>query len=286
MAGCGTDAMSDDTGTSDYVRLIGRSWSVDPGTYNLYKCVRLTATRDMYITGFKADAPAGTHHTVLTLASDDNHTAGPDGEYDCNVSTMGLLMLFASSVGTEPLVMPDGVGLAVKAGQQLHLQIHLANTGDEPLAGETSILVKSQDRPPEQVAEMVLAGKFNFTVPPIAVPYDVVGGCVADREYSVFSVWPHMHQLGQHQKLLVIANGATTTLLDRPFVFGEQNYYMQAPVMPVHVGDEVRVTCTYFNTTGQPVSWGDSQTAEMCFTGLYRYPVLGQGVFHCTDNPG
>jgi hypothetical protein len=49
---------------------------------------------------------------------------------------------------------------------------------------------------------------------------------------------------------------------------------------------EVRVTCTYFNTTGEPVSWGDSQNAEMCFTGMYRYPVLGQGVFHCTDNPG
>jgi hypothetical protein len=287
--GCGTESTStmtpDEPTPAGYTRLIGRSWSVEPGVYTAYKCVRFTAQQDMYITGFEAQAPAGTHHTILTLASEDNQTAGPDGEYDCGASSMGLVMLYASSVGTSPLDLPEGVGLEVKAGQQLHFQIHLSNVGDEPLSGETSVLVKSQDTPPDQIAEMVLAGTFNFTIPTSATPYDVTGGCTADRDYSVFAAWPHMHELAQHQRFEVISGDNSTVMVDQPFVFGEQNYYMQSPVVGVHVGDEVRVTCTYFNASGQPVSFGDSQNAEMCFTGMYRYPVLGQGVFHCTDNP-
>jgi hypothetical protein len=272
--------------TTTASRLIGRTWSIEPETYALYKCVRYTVPADTYITAFEAHAAVGTHHTILTLASQSNGTAGPDGEYDCNASTMGLQMLYASSVGTDPLELPDGVGLEVKAGQQLHLQLHLSNAGDETLTGETEIRVATQDTPPAQLAEMVLAGKFNFTIPAIAQPYDVVGGCVADRDYSVFAVWPHMHELARHQKLELVRSGGSQMLFDHPFAFGEQSYYMQSPIAAVHTGDEVRVTCTYFNATGQPVTWGDGQTSEMCFTGMYRYPVLGQGVFHCTDNPG
>jgi len=271
---------------SNDTRLIGRSWAVDPTVFAEYKCVRFTAPHDMYITGFEAAATVGTHHTLLTIASEQSGTTGPDGEYDCTASEMGLVMLYASSVGTQPLAMPDGVGLEVKAGQQLHLQIHLSNAGDDPLSGETAIYVKTQDEPPQQLAEMVLAGKFDFTIPAMAAPYDVTGGCVADRDYSIFAVWPHMHELAVHQTLEAIRGGTPEMLLDQRFVFGEQDYYTKSPEVPVHVGDELRVTCTYVNTTGQPVTWGDSQADEMCFTGMYRYPVLGQGVFHCTDNPG
>jgi hypothetical protein len=60
---------------------------------------------------------------------------------------------------------------------------------------------------------------------------------------------------------------------------------MQSPIVDVKAGDQIRVTCTYLNTSGGPVTFGDGQFSEMCFSGLYRYPVLDEGVFHCTDNP-
>jgi hypothetical protein len=282
IAGCGTDVMP--LTSTTYTRLIGRTWTVEPATYNVYKCVRYTIRHDMYITGFEAQAPTGTHHTVLTIAG-ANDTAGPDGEYDCKSTTMGLQLIYASSVGTSPMDLPEGVGFKLRAGQQIHFQIHLANASDATLTGDTAILVKSQDTPPPLLAEMALAGKFNFTIPPMAAAYDVVGGCTADKDFSVFSVWPHMHQLGQHQKLELVRDGAVQTVLDQPFAFGEQNYYMQNPVVDVKAGDQIRVTCSYLNTTGGPVTFGDGQFSEMCFSGLYRYPVLDEGVFRCTDNP-
>jgi hypothetical protein len=281
-AGDTTDA---DEMSAGYTRLIGRTWSIEPGNAAKYACVRFTVPEDMYISNIEARAPAGTHHTVLSL-SGTNGTAGPDGEQDdCGVGSIGMVALYASGVGTSPLDFPEGVAIKVSAGQQLHLNLHLANTGDEPLAGETAILVKASATPPRQLAEMVFAGTYALQIPPTNAPVDVTGGCTATDDFSVFAVWPHMHTLGVHQKLHVIRDGRAQTLHDRPFVFTEQSYDVMAPIALVHTGDQIRVTCTYVNSTGATVGWGDDASSEMCFSGMYRYPAANAGAFACTDNP-
>ncbi len=271
---------------AEYVRLIGRTWSVEAGNFAQYACARMTVPEDMYITNVTAQAGQGTHHAVLSL-SGTHGTAGPDGEQDdCGVGTIGMVMLYASSVGTAPLAFPDGVAVKVSAGQQLHLNIHLSNAGDTPLSGETTILVKSSRTQPREVAEMVFAGTYALAIPPSPVPYDLTGGCVAADDYSLFAVWPHMHALGIHQTLDVIHDGRAQRVHDAAFSFVEQSYHRMSPIAQVHAGDEVRVTCRYMNTTGTTVTWGDGQNQEMCFAGLYRYPAANTGAFQCTDNPG
>src|SRR6476659_10080903 len=101
VAACGTGGSSGDdvdagpgtadaptSGTPDggppagYTKLIGRSWSLTPGQIDTYRCVRIQIPQDMYLSGFHADAPLGTHHTVLTVKA----TLGANdkmGEYDC-----------------------------------------------------------------------------------------------------------------------------------------------------------------------------------------------------------
>src|SRR5690348_10451087 len=73
-----------------YTKLIGRTWTLAAGQTDIYKCVRLTVPQDMYITDIQAQAPNGTHHTVLSIAS--GMAAGPDGEQDCSVQTLGMRM--------------------------------------------------------------------------------------------------------------------------------------------------------------------------------------------------
>ena len=100
LAGCGKEVMGggddgpgtmDDASTSTpdawvppagYTKLIGRSWSLPVGAKDIYRCVRVTIPADTYITSIIAQAPNGTHHTVLSIAG-ANGTAGPDGEQDC-----------------------------------------------------------------------------------------------------------------------------------------------------------------------------------------------------------
>ncbi len=88
--------------------------------------VRFTVPADTYVTDIVAQAPAGTHHTVLSIAGSTG-TAGADGEQDCSVGTLGMVMLYASGVGTDPLNFPAGVGLKITAGTQVHLNLHLFN---------------------------------------------------------------------------------------------------------------------------------------------------------------
>lgn len=270
---------------SDYTRLIGREWTLPPGAADTYRCVRVTVPTETYITNIMAQAPLGTHHTVLSIS--DSRTSGPDGVYDCTVSELGMVMLYASGVGTSPLDFPDGVGVRVPAGTQIHLNLHLYNASDAPLSGESAILVRSQATPTPTLAEMVFAGTFLVSIPANSTDHTISGGCTANADYSLFAVWPHMHQLATHQKVEHTRSGSTTVLHDHPFSFAEQNYYRMEPQpFAVQSGDQIRVTCTYDNPTGSTVTFGDSSNQEMCFSGLYRYPAQGGNIFSCSTGGG
>jgi len=274
-----------------YVRLIGRTWNVSAPTSSSpdeYRCVRLTVPEDMYITSIQAQAPVGTHHTVLSFAG-ANGTSGPDGNDDgCSFSTLGMVMLYASGTNEGLFDFPDGVGVKIPAGQQIHLNIHLFNATDEALSGDTAILVKSSPTPPPMLAEMVFAGGVGFVIPKAQDPQNppdtkFTGGCISDRSYSLFAVWPHQHQLGTHHKVTITRGAAETVLHDGAYDFREQNYYPQVPIFDVMPGDNIKVECTWRNTTNALVRFGESSTQEMCFSGFYRFPAQNEGLFQCTD---
>jgi hypothetical protein len=310
LVGCGGggEGDGDDDGTNPdggggvdapipdgYTRLIGREWSVPPGggsQGDVYKCARVTLTADTYITNIQSLAPIGSHHAVLSIA--DSRVAGPDGNYDCSVSTLGRVMLYASGVGTSPLDFPTDVGIHLAAGTQIHLNLHLYNASDSQLNGDSAILVKQQATPPPILAEMVFAGKFLFTIPgtpqgQTPQPYSTSGGCNANRAFTLFAVWPHQHKIGSHHKFEIIRGGGNPSVLhDRAYSFEEQNYYLQTPEVQVAQGDQIRVTCTWINPGTGSVGFGDSSDTEMCFSGMYRYPATqgGSNLFQCTDTGG
>jgi hypothetical protein len=292
--GTNMDTMGDDTPIDaapdafvppeGFTKLISGKWSLAAGQHDTYHCTRLTIANDTYITNIMAVAPVGSHHTVLSISS--SRTQGPDGEYACDVSELGMQMLYASGVGTAPLDFPSGVGIKIAAGTQIHLNLHLFNASDNPISGESAILVKASSTAPAMLAEMVFAGKFLFSIPSNNQDYNVTGGCTSNRNFNLFAVWPHMHQIANHQKFEITHNGTTTVIHDGPFAFGEQNYYLQSPIFQVSSGDMIKTTCTFKNNSGGAITFGDSSNKEMCFTGMYRYPAAGAGLFECTDNPG
>jgi hypothetical protein len=266
-----------------YTKLIGRTWSIPAGGKDIYKCVRVTIPTDMYVTDILAQAPVGTHHTVLSIAA--GNAAGADGEQDCSVGTIGRPMLYASGVGTDPFAFPTDVSVKIAAGTQIHLNLHLYNAGDDALAAESAIWVKSQSTPTPTLAEMVFAGKiaFSFTG---AGTHTVTGGCAANQDFNLFAVWPHMHKIATHSKFEITRTGVAQpfVLWDAPYDFNDQKYYPPngAAEFQVKQGDQIKVTCTY-DSPGGTITFGDSSDKEMCFTGMYRYPSQNASVTQCTD---
>jgi Copper type II ascorbate-dependent monooxygenase, C-terminal domain len=287
--GGSADAFVPDPG---YTKLISRTWTMPAGQPDTYRCVRLTLTEDTYITNIMAQAPLGTHHTVLSIAG-ANGTMGADGEYDCSVGALGMVMLYASGVGTSPLDFPTDVGIKIPAGSQIHLNLHLFNASDDPIGGESGIWVKKQSTQPPILAEMVFAGAFVFSIPGNGMITKKEGGCTvpttANSDFTLFALWPHMHQIATHSKFEVIRPNVSEPIVlhDADYSFNEQTYWKQNPEFHVLPGDQIKVTCSWVNPAGNPaIIFGDSSNKEMCFTGMYRYPAENAGLFSCTDTRG
>jgi len=270
-------------GPSEPVEIIGRDWTIPAGT-ETYKCIGIQVDHDMYISQFQTSNPLGEHHTVLTVTDQLGGLGGTKlGEYDCSVLTLDLQMLFASGVGTDSLAMPDGVAVPVKAGQYLNLNLHLFNTSDAPITGHSGILATLVDAvPKEKQAEMIFSGTVNIDIPP-GQTVTVGGGCTFQKDATLFTYWPHMHQHATHQTVTLTKGGVATPMHDAAFDFQEQKNYELSPTVAIHAGDSIRTDCTYTNNDTTSLTFGDSSTAEMCFTGLYRYPKQALSLFECTE---
>jgi hypothetical protein len=293
MAACGgsnpADDTGDDVGTPDgppggpdadntgWTSLISRSWTIPAGVYDVYKCVRIQVPTETFIEGFRSDAPPGSHHAVLTYATSN---PGQLGDYDCSVNTLDFQhMLYASGVGTADLEFPAGVGVRIPAGAYLNLNLHLFNAGESEISGTSGVLIKQLPSAPATLADMTFAGDMSLNIPP-DVDHVEEGGCTLSRNYNVVALWPHMHQYAIHQKVQWTHDGVTTDVLDTDYSFSNQDFWPQEPALQFQAGDALNVQCTYHNTSGGTVHWGDSSTAEMCFSGLYVYPAAGN-VFGC-----
>ncbi|MBK9030464.1 MAG: hypothetical protein IPL61_03840 [Myxococcales bacterium] len=272
LAACGGESSSPaidaavavDALPRDWVVLIAQDWTLPAGTENMVSSSRIL-DQDLYVRAIRPLAPAGTHHTLLGLATGSGGGPGtsPDG------------LIYASGVGTDALMMPPGVGLRLEAGKQLTLQLHLYNTGDAPLSGTSGIevLLTTADQIAD-LAEIELAGPLGLTIPPGV--HTISGTCTATSPQTVFAIFPHMHQLGTHFRAEARTAAGAVTIHDDRYSFDEQRISPITP-LPLAPGDTITTDCTWDNTTGATVTFGTSSDAEMCFSILFRYPATGGG---------
>ncbi len=270
--GADADPNAPDATPGSFSTLIDATWTNGAGNGDTYYCAWKAVQEDMYITGFEAVSPQGTHHTVLSVT--DSYS-GPDKEQACNAGEIADQMLFASGVGTASYALPAGVAIKVTAGQTLMLNLHLFNVSDETLNGTSGTMVT---RVPleevENLAEFFFAGTAAFSIPGNGQDTMASGSCTMAADGTVFTLWPHMHQVGKHMRI----SYKGTDVLNTDYDFNDQKMYSIAP-FAVQQGDTIDVECTWNNPSGPNKNFGDGSNDEMCFGGIYRYPVSGQDTF-------
>lgn len=259
--------------------LIQGDWSIDAGTEK-YVCVRRTIGKDLFVDGFDALSPTGTHHTVLSVGA----RSGPDGVRECSDSfEQHAFVLHATGIGTGPVDFPEGVAVKLPEGLQLHLNIHLFNTSADELTGTSGS--RGRGVAPADVvheAEAVLMGTEDIRVP-ARESMTFRGVCTQIGDAHLFATFPHMHQIGTHMRVVAESSiMGDVTILDDPFQFDQQPF-MTYPIIDLAQGDQVVVDCTYDNPTDQAVRFGESSNDEMCYAITYRYPALGTLFGTCTD---
>ncbi len=254
--------------------------SVTPGDDgNEYHCQVLVNpfTETTYITGFDVivDEASVVHHTLLAVdGGADAGAASGDADltdgWDCRtpIAENDWNILHAWAPGMEPTAFPEG-GMKVEPGDQIVLQMHYfadeAGTIDQ--SGYRFRTAASAD--PEIF--MAPLGPTGFRVADgevEAVQEDYVNDYGVD--ITVHGVFPHMHLYGVGYQSAVVDGGTETCLArDDDWDFGHQMTYLYEEPAIWGQGATLTTSCTYDNTSGDTLTYGEGTNQEMCFFLFY-----------------
>jgi hypothetical protein len=159
--------------------------------------------------------------------------------------------------------------------------LHIYNATSAAMAGTSGIdIVRAKPEDVTSEADLIISGPTNFSLPP-GQETTLTHTCAVGGDATMFTLFPHMHQLGVHIKTTVNVGGADMVLHDGDYRFEEQ-YLLPVGPLSFHAGDSITTECTYQNSRPAAVKFGESSDTEMCFSILFRYP-RGKSTF-CTGS--
>ncbi len=176
--------------------------------------------------------------------------------------------------GGETLRLPDDVGLRVPPGSNTRfiVEFHYNNIARITDSVDASgVRVCATSTPQENEAAIHWLGTENIFLFPGGETKGT-STCTPKDEVNILSVTPHLHELGTHSSIIINrADGTKETLIDKPFDFNTQiGYKTPAKLMP---GDTLTSTCTWNNTSGALVGFGEGTSDEMCYLFTLAYPI-------------
>jgi len=273
-AGCGGgDSTSPSGGKPDVWNVVSqRAWTI--GAQNEgYVCHAPQVTSDEYITGFRVASPPAAQAEVYLLLRDAPANAT---DFECNFASLqGSELVYAASYGADSIKFSEGKGVHVAAGQYLLLVIHMNNTADTAVSVTTTIEGRvGAAADVTTPVDMVLAGTVNIQIQSDGQTHESTGGCIPVSSSHVIALLPLMRSFGTHQRVDVIADAGTQTLVDAVFDPTHVRFTTLASDASWPGGSQMKVTCSYVNNSGATVNFGDNSGSETCFNAVYRYPAV------------
>jgi hypothetical protein len=256
------------------------TFTLQPGE-EVFKCyyTSLESETDVNLVKMQSWMSEGSHHFILYRM---NEATQPDGTLiDCpdQLGSGGFsnapVWLFASQVPANQLVMPAGVGMPLQAHQPLMFNMHYINVTSEPITvGVTQNL--------EFAASAVTrAGSFVTFNTTIDVPPNdtqtVEGHCPPPPGAQFFMMSTHSHKRTTQATARRFADGVMGSTLVDTQDWEHPSVALWDPKFTTFAdGEEIGYSCTYQNTTNQPITVGESaEKNEMCMAIGYYFPATG-----------
>lgn len=244
---------------------------------------------DQYITGFEAipGAAGGTglshivHHVTLFVApsapalaresayAESNPEvpgAGFEGDFGFDATLVGMWF-----PGSQPLLLKDGLGIRLPQGAALVAEVHYSPS-QETLIDETRIGLLLKEEVDQELVVGLVKNE-EFTVPADDSAFRVHATKHFDAPATLYSITPHMHQLGTDFKVVINRPSGETCLADVEWDFEHQGTYWLRDPMLLPAGSIISTTCDYdnsvenpnqFNFPPQDILFGKVADREMC----------------------
>jgi hypothetical protein len=278
-------------GQPDLVLEPPADYEVPAAGNDVYRCFSIPTQllQDKHLT--KIDVQPGNrpivHHVLLfhdpaglSARLDQPGSAQPG--YECfggaGIPTVEVLTGWAP--GIEGQSLPPGVGLRMRAGGRVILQVHYHPNGS-PQRDRTRVGLYFAPGPVERDFFYVPLVNTTFEIPAGAARHTVTASLTIPLPIRarVRAIIPHMHLLGREIRVeLTRPDGER-----RPMIYIDdwdfewQAVYFYRDPIPVRPGDRIEVTAIYDNSEGNPrnpnrppkaVGWGEQTTDEMCLVFL------------------
>lgn len=174
--------------------------------------------------------------------------------------------------GGDPVELPPGQALLVKAGSDLVVEVHYTTIG-KPQTDRSRVGLTFAKRPPQMRVTEVGTANFNFRIPAGASNYQVITRVTLRADMTVLSLWPHMHLRGKALLLrAVYPTGESEVLLNVPhYDFNWQMSYVLAEPRLLPKGTRLESAVFFDNSANNPsnpdpkvdVYWGAQTWEEM-----------------------
>lgn len=265
------------------------------GTRDDFVCFTLDpeVAEEVWLTGAQVTAgnSAIVHHALVFLDRDGQgeELADENGQYKCFGSPLldRTVLLGAWAPGAVPARLPENMGMPLRPGDRLVMQVHYHPTGQgAEVDDSTRIDLEWTDTEPDYVGGIYLIGNFEqvglsfaggdgfglVTGPDFLIPAGATNHVETNRfriddggdflarlvPIYVWMVGTHMHYVGTDMKVTAEnADGDEQCLVQTPrWDFNwQRGYFYEGAVQDlpiVHAGDSLTMRCTYDNSLDNP----------------------------------
>jgi hypothetical protein len=308
LAACGggsTTGGDDDDVPTDAAELSGEKFSMTWGPVTVpagienTQCIwkRLSNTTEIKVHQMHNVLSGGSHHLIVykdDMDTTEQLTPMPCEPFTGALNASGMVAPLAiTQRADDPIFLPEGVAYTFAPGQMVKLEMHYLNRGDTPQDVTATVDFFSADPATIQhEAAILFTGSADIDLaagPQSLHQFFKVPPSIDLSQSKIFAITGHEHALGTGVKVNVApakAGPMTEVYAPDPFSWSEPETVTPAEPFSVPTGGGFDFTCSWNNTTGQNVEFGESAKKEMCFFWAYYYPSQGSKVCIHTDQYG
>ena len=232
---------------------------------------------------FHPGNPRVLHHALFFLDSlGQGRKRDVDGDGFTGFGGLGLLptgSLGGWVPGVTPRFLPEGVGLFLKKGADLVMQVHYHPNGKEE-TDESELGVYFTKKPAEKIATGVAVVQRNLVIPAGEKRKRLTAQAQPlPADVDLIAVVPHMHVIGREIRAWAeLPDGKTEQLIwIKDWDFNWQGSFQYRKALRLPKGTVVKLEAFFDNSEDNPqnpssppkvVRWGEQTTDEMCLVAM------------------
>lgn len=259
---------------------------------DVYRCAYVAPSpTDTFLIGASHVATAGTHH-VLVFRTD--LTSIPDGgsaPTDCYAGLSSPMRhmrgeAYGSQLRTGSFAFPPGVGLPLRGGEVLLVQVHFLNATAQDIDASVRLTLATTT-----AGISTQAGVFFFDDPFIDIPAGALSQatmrCLVPNDVTIVSASSHDHSRAQRVAAFLDPPGGPLATLPFYSALDAANPLPLQATIAVAAGTRLRFRCDYQNTSGysEVLQGLDIQANEMCVLSGAYYPAMNAEAESCALSP-